>query len=62
MGELINLNKARKARSRAQAKADAAENRVRFGRTGAQKTADDMQQQLQTRSLDQKQLDTSQDD
>ncbi|MFN3583155.1 DUF4169 family protein [Phenylobacterium sp.] len=33
MAELINLNKARKAREREQAKAKAAENRVRFGRT-----------------------------
>lgn len=30
--EPINLNKARKARSKADAKAQAAENRVRFGR------------------------------
>jgi hypothetical protein len=31
--EPINLNKARKARARADAKRQAAENRVRFGRT-----------------------------
>jgi hypothetical protein len=37
MGELINLNKARKARDKAAAKAKAVENRVRHGRTGAQK-------------------------
>ena len=62
MGELINLNKARKTRSRAQAKADAAANRVRFGRTGVQKSADKMQIASETRSLDEKKLDRSQDD
>ena len=33
----VNLNHARKARSRAEAKAQADENAVRFGRTKAQK-------------------------
>jgi hypothetical protein len=32
MAELINLNKARKAKARAAAKAQAAQNRVKFGR------------------------------
>jgi hypothetical protein len=34
---VINLNKARKARARAGSEARAAENRVRFGRTKAEK-------------------------
>jgi hypothetical protein len=38
MTEPINLNKARKARAQADAKAQAAENRVRFGRSKAEKT------------------------
>lgn len=38
MTDPINLNKARKARAQAQAKKTAAENRVRFGRTKAEKT------------------------
>lgn len=38
MAELINLNKARKARAKAGEKAKAAENRARFGRTGAETT------------------------
>lgn len=38
MTEPINLNKARKARAQAEAKKTAAENRVRFGRTKAEKT------------------------
>jgi hypothetical protein len=37
MGDLINLNKARKARARREAEETAAANRVRFGRTGAEK-------------------------
>ena len=37
MAEPINLNKARKARAAADAKTTAAENRVRFGRTKAEK-------------------------
>jgi len=38
MTDPINLNKARKARAQAQAKKTAADNRVRFGRTKAEKT------------------------
>ena len=37
MAELVNLNKARKGRARADAEAKAAQNRVRFGRTKAEK-------------------------
>ena len=37
MAEPINLNRARKARARAEAEIRAAENRVRFGRTKAEK-------------------------
>ncbi|MEM7768697.1 MAG: DUF4169 family protein [Pseudomonadota bacterium] len=39
MAEPINLNKARKARQKANAKQAAAENRVRHGRTKAEKRA-----------------------
>ena len=37
MGDVINLNRARKAKARADKEAAAAENRVRFGRTRAEK-------------------------
>lgn len=37
MAELVNFNKARKGRARAAAEAQAAENRIRFGRTKAEK-------------------------
>jgi hypothetical protein len=40
MADIINLNKARKAKARADKSVHAQENRVRFGRTRAQKQAD----------------------
>jgi hypothetical protein len=36
----INLNKARKARAKVEAETQAAENRAKFGRTKAEKSAD----------------------
>lgn len=38
MSEPVNLNRFRKARAKAGAKAQAAENRVKFGQTKARKT------------------------
>ena len=46
----INLNKARKARAKEDAKAKAAENRVKFGRTKAEK-ANDAAPKAKVRSL-----------
>lgn len=40
MADIINLNRARKQRARAEKSATAEKNRVRFGRTKAEKTAD----------------------
>ncbi len=40
MAELVNLNRARKARARAGAEAKAVENRVKFGRTKAERKLD----------------------
>lgn len=40
MADLINLNKARKLKQRAAAEAQAAANRVKFGRTKAEKLRD----------------------
>ena len=37
-GKVVNLNKARKTRARADSKVQAAENRVRFGRSKQDKT------------------------
>lgn len=40
MAEIVNLNRARKAKARAEGQAKAAANRAAFGRTKAQKAAD----------------------
>ncbi len=57
MAEPINLNRARKERARAAGKAQAAENRVRFGRTGGQKAADRVEAERSARELDGAKLD-----
>ena len=54
MPEPINLNKARKARAKASATKKAAENRVAFGRTRAQKTVEKAQSDKAKRELDAK--------
>ena len=51
LAEPINLNRARKARTRAADKVQAAENRVRFGRTGAEKAAARTEAERSTRAL-----------
>jgi hypothetical protein len=40
MGEIVNLHREAKRRQRAAAAGEAAENRARHGRTGAEKAAD----------------------
>ena len=40
MGEIVNLNKSRKARARQDAQADAAVNRAKHGRTKAERAQD----------------------
>ena len=49
----VNLNKVRKARSRAEAKAEADANAVRFGRTKAEKVLEATQKAQATARLDQ---------
>ena len=51
-GEIINLNKARKDRARAEAKATAAGNRAAFGRTKGQKDATRIAAERMKRDLD----------
>lgn len=53
MSEIVNLNKARKAKARSEAKAGAAQNRVKFGRTKLEKTAAKAEAAKQARRLDQ---------
>jgi hypothetical protein len=50
--DLINLNKARKARARQADKAQAVENRVRFGRSKAQTALDKARAEKAVRTLD----------
>jgi hypothetical protein len=52
MAELINLNKARKARERDQAKMKAAENRVRFGRTKGEAAVSRLEAERARRDLE----------
>ncbi len=52
MAEIINLRKARKAKTRVEREAVAAENRVAFGRTKAEKQRAKAEQQLAGRKLD----------
>lgn len=53
MADPINLNRARKARAQAAEKAKAAENRVRFGRTKAEKSVTRLKAEKAARDLDQ---------
>lgn len=57
MAEIINLNKARKAKARVTAEKQAAENRVRFGRSKAQKQQDAAEAEALRRKLDGLRLD-----
>jgi hypothetical protein len=57
MAEIINLNRARKARDKASAKADAAANRVAHGLTKTQRDAANAERERQNRLLDQAKLD-----
>ena len=52
MAEIINLNKARKARARAEAKSDAVANRASHGRTRAEKDAAEARKARRDRVLD----------
>ncbi len=48
----INLNQARKAKAKAEARTAAAENRVKFGRTRAEKSLADARREKAARALD----------
>ena len=43
MGDVVNLNKLRKARARVEAKVQADANRVKFGRTKAERKRDEIE-------------------
>ncbi|SFJ57285.1 DUF4169 family protein [Caulobacter sp. UNC279MFTsu5.1] len=52
MAEILNLNQARKAKAKTDAKTRAAENRARFGRTKADKALDAARADRLQRDLD----------
>ncbi|WP_394647711.1 DUF4169 family protein [uncultured Sphingomonas sp.] len=52
MGEIVSLNRARKAKARADKETKAAGNRAAFGRTKAQKAADAAEQARKDALLD----------
>ncbi|HEY3695495.1 DUF4169 family protein [Phenylobacterium sp.] len=56
MAEPINLNKARKARAKGEAQSAAAANRARFGRTKAEKAAEQLKREAARKLLDGAQL------
>jgi hypothetical protein len=51
MAEIVNLNRARKAKARADKDATAAENRIKFGRTKAEKAQAAAEQALADRRI-----------
>ena len=52
MADIVNLRKARKAKARVQEGAKAAENRIKFGRSKAERTASEAQEHLTGRQFD----------
>ncbi|WP_084437611.1 DUF4169 family protein [Niveispirillum irakense] len=52
MGEIVNLNRARKAKAKAEREVQAAENRVKFGRTKEEKKKSRAEEQAAARHLD----------
>ncbi|WP_395943685.1 DUF4169 family protein [Brevundimonas sp.] len=61
MAEIINLNRARKGRAKAEDKARAAANRAAHGRTRAQKQSAETDRARAARLLDGQKLDKSED-
>lgn len=57
MGELVNLRRARKDRDRRRREDDAAENRVKFGRTKVEKLTAKAQDELEAKRLEGHRLD-----
>ncbi|MBP2298668.1 DUF4169 family protein [Azospirillum picis] len=57
MGDVVNLNRFRKSRDRAERTKEADANRVRFGRTKAEKDRDRLEADRRARTLDGQKLD-----
>jgi hypothetical protein len=52
MADILSLSKARKAKARADKEATAAANRAKFGRTKAERVADESRKNLATKLID----------
>jgi hypothetical protein len=52
MAEIVNLRKARKVKARADKEAQAAENRIKFGRPKAERRLSDAERRLGERKLE----------
>ncbi|KQW81609.1 hypothetical protein ASC89_07310 [Devosia sp. Root413D1] len=52
MAEILSLSKARKAKARVAKEQVAAENRIKFGRTKAERQLEKAQESLETRRID----------
>ncbi len=52
MAEILSLSKARKAKARAGKEQTAAENRIKFGRTKAERQLEKAQETLEARRID----------
>lgn len=57
MGDVVNLNRFRKTRERAERAKEAEANRIRFGRTKVEKVRDKKETERKTQTLDGKKLD-----
>lgn len=57
MGDVVNLNKLRKAKARVEAKVQAEANRARFGRTKAERKRDEKERAILMRTVEGAKLD-----
>lgn len=62
MGDVVNLRRARKARDRASAEAQAEQNRIAFGRTKAERKLSEAEKMLAERRLEGHRLSDDPDD
>ncbi|HEV7338585.1 MAG TPA: DUF4169 family protein [Bosea sp. (in: a-proteobacteria)] len=61
MAEIVNLRRARKAKARSEAEAQAAQNRIEFGRTKAERKLTEAEKALQAARLEGHRLDAAKD-
>jgi len=59
MAEIVNLKRVRKDRARREHERDAEANRLRFGRTRAQKAADKDAKERERRAMDERKLEST---